>query len=270
MSIINKIRDKVTEPGMKKIDINGSDRIVAEREILFSKKLMVYVLKELYKACMDLGEKYFTAEGLNVEIGAGSSMVKHYYPNVITTDIVPSPYIDKILNAQNMDFEDSSIRMIFGKDCFHHFSQPKLFLKELNRVLKPEGGCILVEPYHGFFASLIFTYLHEPDRECFDKNQKRWDSNKDKASPMSGANQALSYIVFVRDKELFKKKFPSLEIVKILPLKNYLQYLLSGGVTFKQLVPDFIIPGIKFLEWILSPLVNKLAIHYIIVLRKII
>lgn len=266
MSLINGIREKITDPRMKNVDINSGDRIAIHREILFSKKLMTDVFKEFYKICMELDKKYFRGDGLRVEIGSGSGLFKKYYPDIIATDIVPSPCIDKVVNAQNMDYENSSIHAIYGINCFHHFPQPEKFFKELCRALKPGGGCILIDPYYGPFSSLVHTYIHA--QEHFNKEQEGWDSNMDKTGTMSGANQALSYIVFIRDRELFLRKFPSLEIVKILPLNNYLRYLLSGGLNFKQLIPDFFSPVIKSLEWILSPFSKKLALHYVIVLRK--
>jgi SAM-dependent methyltransferase len=266
MSIINWIRERVTDARMENVDINTADRIAIHREILFSKKFMTEVFNEFYKICIELDKKYFTGDGLRVEIGSGSGQFKKYYPDIITTDIVPSPYIDKVLDAQNMDYENSSIHAIYGINCFHHLLEPDKFLKESSRVLKPGGGCILIDPYHGPFSNIVHTYIHA--QEHFDKKQQAWETHMDKMGTMSGANQALSYIVFVRDKECFLRKFPPLEIVKILPLNNYLRYLLSGGLNFKQLVPDSFSPVIKLVERILSPLSKTLALHYVIVLRK--
>jgi hypothetical protein len=56
---------------------------------------------------------------------------------------------------------------------------------------------------------------------------------------MEGANQALSYIVFERDRERFERLFPDLEIVEQSWIANYPRYLLSGGLNFRQLLPTF-------------------------------
>jgi hypothetical protein len=51
-------------------------------------------------------------------------------------------------------------------------------------------------------------------------------------------------------------------------LTNYLRYLLSGGLNFRQLVPDRLLPVIKLLEGALRPARNILALHHVIVIRK--
>ena len=266
MSIISLLRDYLTDPRIKNVDINSIDRINVHREILLSKRLMVEVFEEFYKTCIDLDKKYFTGNGLRVEIGSGSSLFKQYYPEVITTDIEPSPYIYKVLDAQNMDFEDSSVHAIYGINCFHHFPQPEKFVKELIRVLNPGGGCILIEPYYGPFATFIYSNIHK--QEHFNKNQVEWSNKKNNMNIMSGANQALSYIVFHRDVEKFNTLFPSLEIVIEKPLNNYLRYLLSGGLNFRQFVPNFLSPSIKLLEWLLLLFSDIMALHFVVVLRK--
>jgi hypothetical protein len=102
--------------------------------------------------------------------------------------------------------------------------------------------------------------------ESFDMMQKGW--NNTDTGVMVGANQAKSYIVFVRDRAEFIEKCPGLEIVYQKPLNNYLQYLLSGGLNFRQLAPDFLIPLIKFFEFLLTPVSSLFALHHIIVIRK--
>ena len=86
--------------------------------------------------------------------------------------------------------------------------------------------------------------------------------------PMNGANQALSYIVFVRDREEFMRKYPSLEIIYQAPIGNYLKYLCSGRLNLRQLLPDHFIASIGWAEKMLSPLNRWIALHHVIVLRK--
>jgi hypothetical protein len=88
--------------------------------------------------------------------------------------------------------------------------------------------------------------------EDFDKEMLGWRT--DATGPMHGANQALSYIVFKRDRSLFEREFPSLELVVTFPLSNYhLRYLFSGGLNFRQLVPTFTEPALRALERALRP-----------------
>jgi hypothetical protein len=85
---------------------------------------------------------------------------------------------------------------------------------------------------------------------------------------MYGANQALSYIVFDRDRARFEQELPNLELVEMFPLGNYLRYLLSGGLNFRQLVPSFTEPVLRVIESALVPARRVLALHHMIVLRR--
>lgn len=90
---------------------------------------------------------------------------------------------------------------------------------------------------------------------------------KDKTA-MEKANQALSYIYFIKNEEKFQKKFPQLEIVHTSIFGNYLRFIISGGLNFRKILPDFLISLIKIIENILFPLKKILGLHYLIVIRK--
>ena len=81
------------------------------------------------------------------------------------------------------------------------------------------------------------------------------------------SNQALSWMVFSRDRAQFEKLFPDLKIeaAEFLP---WLAYLLSGGVTMRHLIPSFFNRPIQGLEYLLSPLSPALTLHWHIRLRK--
>jgi len=121
---------------------------------------------------------------------------------------------------------------------------------------------VLIEPYYGPLASVVFKRLFAS--EDFDKAMPGWRT--DATDPMHGANQALSYIVFERDRARFQREFPRLQIVETFPLENY---LLSGGLNFRQLVPSFTEPALRALEAALAPgAAGAGAVHHVIVLRR--
>lgn len=264
MSLFVKVRQWLTDPRLHGVDVNSDDLLKIHKKILREKKLMNKVFSDFYDACYTADIKYFKGEGKRVEIGAGVSFFKEKYPEVYSTDIKFAEGLDAVLDAQNMDLPDGSVRAIYGLNCFHHFPEPEKFFCELDRVLVPGGGCVLIEPYHGFVASRFYKKLF--DTETFDKNQKSW-SNSDNQI-MTGANQALSYIVFIRDLQHFEIKFQTLKIIKQRALNNYLEYLLSGGLNFRSIIPYYLrlIPLIfQFLSY---PFRNIFALHHIIIIQK--
>jgi SAM-dependent methyltransferase len=262
--MLDKIIKRLKDPRLETVDFDSDELLVIQKAILLEKKMMRGVFTHFYQRCMALDKKYFSGNGQRLEIGAGVSFFNRLFPDVLITDIKKSGHLDRVIDAQQMDMENESVRAIYGINCFHHLPEPDKFFHELERVLVRGGGCILIDPYYGPISEMILTRLFKT--ETFDKSQPGW--NTASRGVMVGANQALSYIVFVRDRETFREKFPGLEIVYSHPLNNYLQYLLSGGLNFKQLCPDFFIPAIKGIEFLLTPLAPIFALHHIIVLRK--
>jgi SAM-dependent methyltransferase len=258
------LRELLIDPRVASVDVDSVDRIVTHRELLLQKRMIREVFFEIYALLRDAETRYFSAgTGKKIEIGSGSSLLKTVMPEVEMTDLVPYEGLDRVVDAMNMPFEDGSLKTVFGIHCFHHLSDPYRFLSEIERVCSRGGGAILVDPYFGPVASLVFKQLFT--NEHFDKSGP---AVVDHSGPMSDANQALSYVVFKREIDTFNRKFPNLELVTMEPIGNYLRYLISGGVNFRQLLPDLSIPALKLMESALWPLRHTLALHHIIVVRK--
>ena len=132
------------------------------------------------------------------------------------------------------------------------------------RVLAPGGVLILVEPWHGALARLVFPRLFAS--EGYEPDARSWDAAED-AGPMSKANQALSFVVFRRDRALFEAEFPELEIVEERP-HFHATYLASGGVNFRALVPTWGMGAVEFIERLLAPFDSVLCLQQAIVLRR--
>ena len=254
----------LSDPLLKGMDVDGIGRIELHRRMLAKKRMLRDVFTEFHHLFKRLDRQFFSGKGFEVELGAGVSPMRDSYPNVWTTDIVDAPHLDKVINAEAMDLADKSVRTIYGQNCFHHFPHPDKFLFELERVLIPGGGAILLEPYYGPFATFLFKRLFRT--EGFDKNFSSWETPVE--GPMNGANQALSYIVFVRDRAELERKHPSLKIVHEQRVGNYLKYVISGGLNFRQLLPDSMTVAVSFIERLLWPFNRWFALHHIVVIRK--
>jgi SAM-dependent methyltransferase len=258
-------RRLLAEPALLALDVDGAHRLELHAAILRRKPMLAEVFRECHRSFLALDVRWFgTTGGMRIELGAGVAPVRDSFPEVLATDIVGGAGIDRVLDALDIDLPDACARALYGQNCFHHFADPARFLREAERVVAPGGGVILVEPYHGPLASLLFKRLFAS--EDFDTSQRAWTT--DLSGPMGGANQALSYVVFERDRERFAREFPGLELVHAEPLGNALRYLLSGGLNFRQLVPDTAASLLKGIERLLSPLRRQLALHQIIVLRR--
>lgn len=255
---------KIREKSLLQINADGDERIEAHNEILKKKPKLQHLFDENFEKMEALATHYFDANGLKIELGSGAVSMKRNNKDIQTSDIVASSYNDMTLDAQNMHLDNNSVAIFFAQNVFHHFNNPEKFFDELMRVLKPGGGVIMLEPYHGPLAS--FIYKNFIPGEIFDKTQQSWAS--DNKGPMIGANQALSYIVFNRDKNKFHSLYPDFEISFTCIQNNYLRYILSGGLNFRKLIPDALDPLLKFFEFLLRPVNSFFGIHHIIVLKR--
>lgn len=259
------LRRLLALPEIAAVDVDGVDRLEVHAAVLERKPMLAAVFRECHELMLGLDRRMFgDTPGQRVELGAGVAPIAMTYPEVLATDVVPSPGLDAVIDAQAMDLTDGSVRALYGQNCFHHFPDPQRFLAEAVRVVAPGGGVVLIEPYYGPVASRVYRRLFAS--EDFDKAMPGWRT--DATGPMHGANQALSYIVFERDRALFEREFPSLELVVTFPLSNYLRYLLSGGLNFRQLAPTLAEPALRALERALHPARRVLGLHHVIVLRR--
>jgi SAM-dependent methyltransferase len=244
--------------------LSSSNRIDAHYSNVINKKMLLEIFNEFHLLFINYSNSFFAVEGSSIEVGAGSYPMNLSYKEIMSSDIVYGKNLNLVFDAHNMPFRNSSIRSIFFQNTFHHIENPNKFFLEANRVLKRGGGIIIIDPYYNFVSKVIYKLITRD--ELFDKGIVDWNQKMD--GPMKGANQALSYIVFKRDKRKFEKKYPNLDIIYEKPLNNYLRYILSGGVNFIQLFPDCLIKLLKLVEIVLSPFARFLAIHHIVVIRK--
>ena len=254
--------------GLPEVDveqIDGAKRLEAHAAVLRRKPMLAEVFRECHQAFMDLDLRCFgDTPGTRIELGAGVAPVRSTYSEVLATDVVPGAGLDRVIDAMDIDVPEGSVRALYGQNCFHHLPEPERFLSSAERAVAPGGGVILIEPFYGPVASVLYKHLFAS--EDFEKDMAGWTT--DASGPMTGANQALSYIVFVRDRAEFERRFPALELVGSRPLGNYVRYLASGGLNFRQLVPTASAGLLKRLEAAIARANRRLALHQIIVLRR--
>ncbi len=244
-----------------KIDIplDAPERTLKHREIILSKPFLKRLYQEWYSTFVN--EMSSLPDGKVVELGSGGGFLKDLIPDIISSDILDLPSNNITFSALDMPFEDNSISALFMVDTFHHLPDAHLFLTEANRVLKTNGKLIMIEPANSFWGRFIYRNFHH---EPFNP-EGSWQIPD--SGPMTGANGAAPWIVFVRDKERFNSDFPTLRIEDV-TYHTPLRYLLSGGVSFKQLVPDFTFPFFKAVDNLSAKISNQLSMFMTVVVEK--
>src|SRR5579863_6502175 len=147
--LVERLRETLKEPATRHLDVNTADMTLVHRHVLLNKRMLRRLFERFYRQCRRLDERYFEGcDGQRLEIGSGSSIIQEFFPDVVTSDIKPLPFVDRVVDAQAMPFAPESLRAIYGINVFHHLPDPRAFFREALRVLQPGGGAIFIEPYH--------------------------------------------------------------------------------------------------------------------------
>lgn len=202
-------------------------------------------------------------KGKIIELGSGGGFIKEIIPIAITSDIMKLPDCDMTFSASKMPFKHNSVSAFLMLNTLHHIKDPEKAFKEMERCLKPGGKIVMIEPYNSFWSRFIYQHFHH---ETFDPEMSGWKITE--SGPLSGANGALPWIIFERDLQIFNSKFPNLKVTTLKPHTPF-RYLLSGGLSVFQLLPDFTYKPVTFLEKKLSGLNRKLGMFVTVELKKI-
>ena len=228
--------------------------IIKKKDFLYRLYLEYYgIFKESIKDIPD---------GLKIEIGSGGGFLKEVISDVITSDVIELPDVDKVFFAEKIPYPDESVAAFFLLDTLHHIKEPDKFLSEVNRCLKPGAKIIMIEPTNTILSRLFFKYIHQ---EQFDDKKDKWIV--DGEGRLGDANIAMPWIIFIRDREKFLKKYPNLEILQINKHTPFRMFL-SGGLSYRQFVSSASFGFFTNIEKILSPCHNILGSFMTIVVKK--
>jgi SAM-dependent methyltransferase len=244
-------------------NLDGEDTYRIHREIILSKPFLLNIYEVFYGYLIEPFKGSELEKLKIVEIGAGGFNANFFYPTIITTDLHQTPFIKQIENAHALSFEDSSVDGLVMIDVLHHIPHPELFFKEVFRCLRPGGKLVMLEPYYGPWASLVYkNFHHEPWSDC-----EEWDIPLESTGRLSVANMKMPHNIFIRDIAKFKRLYPELEVTNIKKI-NFFYYLLSGGLSYRCLIPAFLGSFVFWLERLLKPLSSLLGMHMVVEIKK--
>ena len=200
--------------------------------------------------------------GTIVELGSGGGFLRDVLPEVVTSDLLPYPGIENVVDGTNMPFADGSLRAILMLNVFHHIPDCAAFLREASRCLAPGGRVFMVDQYPSWLSTPIYRWVHH---EGFAPEAPEWQFES--SGPLADANGALAWIVFERDRERFVREFPALELVRFEP-HTPLRYWLSGGLKWWSLIPSFAVHAATRLDRALERVSPRLCSFVDVELRR--
>ncbi len=248
------------------IDTQAQEFFTRHRRVWKQKRVLRRIYNEEFFARLLSFQK---KNGICIEVGAGPGFFKQALPGLLSTDLVWSPWLDAVADAQSLPFRTASVANIFGVDMLHHVAAPMTFLREAQRVLVPGGRLILVEPWVTPFSYMIYRYFHQ---EGCDLSAQPWDTN-DAHSPSGkkafDGNPAIPYLLFgTRHRSQTLGSLPGFTPLAIEPFCLF-AYLLSMGFKPMSLLPEFLYPAVSKIEKATLPLWRRFAaLRVFLVLEK--
>ena len=173
------------------------------------------VVRRLYGEWFELlASRLSRVDGETVELGSGFGALRETIPGLVTTDVVASPWADRVADAEHIPFADGSLANLALVDVLHHVPHPRACFEEAERVLAPGGRMVMVEPYCAPLSAFAYSRLHEEDLDLdADPEQPQRPGTGD---PFD-ANIALPTILFWRRPGTVERWAPGLRVVERLP-----------------------------------------------------
>ena len=264
--LINKLR--LNSAPINKDHAVGEERIISHQTTLGHHRAFRELSLDIHESIIAIIGEYAgdTSSTRLLEIGSGVIPFTATDPSSISSDLVFNRSLDCQFDVTAIPAMSGSIRAVVAQNVFHHITNIDGALSEMERVIEPNGLIVLVEPNHNWFSRIIYPKLFDIEGyDCDGISGKQLRSKNNEEVP----NQAMSFIVFEREVNQFKSKFPNLEIVLTKPLPSGIRYIGTGGLNFKQLLPSAALRILRKLECTskINWLLNWFSIHWIIVIQ---
>lgn len=256
---MNRLKRWLEHPLTRGLDIDDPRTTHLRRRILQQKPFLRRVYEEWYRA---LAAALPPPPGAVLELGSGAGFLGDFVPGLMRSEVFYSPGIDAVLDGLALPFAAESLRGIAMTNVLHHLPRPVRFFAEAARCVRPGGVVAMIEPWVTSWSRRVYPRFHH---EPFLPAAEEWEIPA--GGPLSGANGALPWILFARDRERFEREAAGWRVRSIEPVMPFL-YLASGGISCRSLAPAASFPLWRGFERALRPLRNRLAMFAHVVLER--
>lgn len=246
------------------LDVNDVRTVYAHKKTIELNPLLQWIYRKRYEAFLPALRATENLGLSRVELGSGPSHMEQFVSGIIKTDVIEHSNVERVVDGESLPFADASLGAIFMTNVLHHLREPTNFLKEAERTLAKGGRLVCVEPSNSWLQKLA-TNRGSP-YEYNDDTVTDW--HNDITGRLSHANNALPWIIFVRDRQRFVEKFPHLKILRI-RYHIFLAFYLSGGFNYRPFVPNLLTPLVVFIEFLSQPICRWLGFEMIVELERV-
>lgn len=237
------------------------------RENIFANDNLLFWYKQLYELQM---ARIGYQPGFRVlEVGSGSSILKKFFPEILTSDYLPMKHVDFCADAQKLGEHPeigSGFDAIVMTNVLHHIQEPLQFFEGANRILKPGGKICMAEPHFSLLSSALYRSTQFMHKEGIDFSVQS-PSLATYVGPLSSANMALPQMMLIHGKffEVVSKNFH----IQSTDYFTFLSYFMTGGTKRNYKIPEALYRSYFSLDKRLSEwFPNIFASFFISVLEK--
>jgi SAM-dependent methyltransferase len=220
-------------------DTNDRAATLLNRTRLGTNKNLLFWYRELYRdQFKDLPDPAALAI---LEIGSGTSPLKQFLSNVVTSDVLDLDYLDLVFDCHEIDkldaVKDNSLDVITLTNVLHHLKNPIAFLNRAASKLKSGGKVIATEPFFSVLSTVIFKYLHH---EAVDLRVAEPEL-AEVQGPLASANIALPWLIFFQNAEWLQRLNDNFDLTTLSARPfGALSYMVTGGISHRLPVPRFL------------------------------
>jgi SAM-dependent methyltransferase len=201
-----------------------------------------------------------------LEVGSGIGVIKSWSPQVTTSDVVKSPFVDLEVSAYAIP-RAPAWDTVCAVDVLHHLERPMDFLASASRALTPGGRIVLMEPAATGGGRLFYRFFHH---EPMDLSQAKPPFVFNAGDAEEFSNMAIAYGMFERHVARMQP-FLSECGLRLLSVsyRDLLAYPLTGGFSQPALVPPTILHYILRIEGLLpAGFLRCSGLRMLVVLEK--
>lgn len=242
-------------------DLDSPETTELRKAIIRSKPFLRSIYEEWYSSLLKETDVEKPSAHI-LELGSGAGFLKDHAPRVIASDLIYVDGLDLVMDGQRIPFKVSSLDAIVMVNVLHHIPDPKAFFTEAANCIRSGGKIAMIEPWITPWSKFVYRYFHH---EPVVLDSSSWTIQGH--GPLSGANTALPWIIFSRDKDVFVNEMKQWRVETIQPFMPF-RYPLSGGISLRNLMFSSSFTFWRGIERLLSPWMEKLAMFAKIVLVR--
>jgi SAM-dependent methyltransferase len=254
------IKALIAHPLTRGLDLDDPATTGLRRRIIEDKQLLREIYTEWYGM---IARAIPEGPGHVLELGSGPGFLADFVSGLISSDTFRCPGIRIVADGLHLPLAPGTLRGIAMTNVLHHLPDVRRFFSEAAASVRPDGVIVMVEPWVTPWSRLIYTRLHH---EPFEPDASDWEFPS--TGPLSGANGALPWILFERDRQQFEREFPQWSIESIAPLMPF-RYLVSGGISLRSLMPAWSSAPWRALEGAMGGWSARMAMFACIRLRRV-